>query len=157
MRQLFTVGCCLIEHDNKLRVREHGTCLNGIQQILHILRDSGRVRISLSKLPPCRIEKGRTELVFKHDMELINEYMRALAAFPVERYAVQHGIRNNQMADRLQLFTQSMNVKHNHPLVQIDRAFMTENIQRTGGKQLQCKRNVLGLFFWLIEQHFTQC
>ena len=90
-------------------------------------------------------------------MELINKYMSAFAAFPVERYTVQHGIRNDQMADRLQLFTQSMNVKHNHSLVQIDRAFMTENIQRTGGKQLQCKRNVLGLFFWLIEQHFTQC
>ena len=90
-------------------------------------------------------------------MKLINKYMSPLTAFPGERYAVQHGIRNDQMADWFQLFAQSMNVKHNHPLVQIDRAFMTENIQRTGGKQLQCKRNVLGLFFRLIEQHFTQC
>ena len=156
MRQLFSVRCSLIEHDNKLRVGKHGACLNRIQQVLHILRNSGRIRISLTELPPSRIEKCRAELVFKHDMELINKYMGTLAAFPVERYTVQHGIRNNQMANRLQLLTQSVNVKHNHTLVQIDCAFMPENIQRACGKQLQRQRNILCLFLRLIEQHFTQ-
>ena len=50
-------------------------------------------------------------------MELINEHMGTLALLPVEGDAVEHGIRDNKMADGFELFAQAMNIKYHHTLV----------------------------------------
>lgn len=56
-RQLLPVTGRLVEHDHKFGVGQHGTGLNGIQQILHILRDGGGVGVALAELPPRGVEK----------------------------------------------------------------------------------------------------
>ena len=51
-----------------------------------------------------------------------------------------------------QLSVKTMNVKYDNTLTQIYIAAMTEDIQRTGGKQLQGQRNILCLWFGLFQQ-----
>jgi len=81
--KLPSVGGSLIQHDHKFRVGKHGAGLNGIQQVLHILRDRRGVGVALSELPPCGVEKLRRELVLKYHMELVNKDMGAFALLPV--------------------------------------------------------------------------
>lgn len=90
------IGSSLIEHNHKFRVGEHCACLYGIEQILHILRNSGRVAVSLSELPPRRVKEDTALLVFKYNMKFVDKDMSSLAFLPVERNTVQNGIGNNQ-------------------------------------------------------------
>ena len=101
LRQLCPVGRRLIQHDNKLRVGEHGAGLDGIQKVLHVLGDRRRISAALSELPPCGIKENAALLIFKHHMELVDEHMGALAPFPVEGDAVQDRIGDDQGTGRL--------------------------------------------------------
>ena len=101
LRQLCPVGRRLVQHDDKLRVREHGAGLDGIQKVLHVLGDSSRVGPTLSKLPPCGIKENAALLILKHHMELVDEHMGALAPFPVEGDAVEDRIGDDQGTGRL--------------------------------------------------------
>ena len=49
-----------------------------------------------------------------------------------------------------------MDVEYHHTLIQIHIAAMTENIQGTGGEQLQRQGNLPGLFLRLFHQFFAQ-
>ena len=89
-------------------------------------------------------------------MEFINEDMRAPAALPVERDAVEHCVRNNQQPRGLELLAEIVDVEYHHTLIQIYIPRVPENIQRAGGIELQRKRNVLRLFFRLHQQLFAQ-
>ena len=81
LRQLLPVGSCLIQHDNELRVGQHGAGLHGIQQVLHILGDSGGVGISLAELPPCGVEESGAELVLKHHMGSFSMFLLFILCF----------------------------------------------------------------------------
>ena len=88
-------------------------------------------------------------------MELVNEHVGALASFPVQRHAIEHGVGNDQQAGRLQLRSQPMNIKHHHPLIQVHIALLTEDIQRTGGIQFQRQGNLLGFRLCLLQHPFN--
>ena len=70
-------------------------------------------------------------------MELINKYMGTFAHLPVQSDSVEHGIGDDQQAGRLELFAQVVDVEYHYTLIQVHIAGMTEDVQRTGGKQLQ--------------------
>ena len=80
---------------------------------------------------------GVGKLILKHDVELVDKDVGALAFLPVQGDAVEHGVGNDKVADGLQLFTQAVDVEHHHPLVQVNGAFMAENVKGAGGEQLQ--------------------
>lgn len=101
--EFFTVAGSLIQHDYKLRVGKHSACLYGIKKIFHVLSNSGRISISLSELSPCGVKELRGELIFKDDVELVDEYMSTLAFLPVERNPVQHRVGDNKQSGRFKL------------------------------------------------------
>ena len=146
----------MVQHHNELGVGKHGTGLHGIQQILHVLGDGRRIGVSLTELSPSGIEELGGELIFKHHMELINKDMGSFASLPVQRYSVQHGIGDHQKAGGLQLCSQTMNVEDNHSLVQIHIALLAEDIQRTGGIELQRQIDLLCFRLRLREQLLSQ-
>ena len=154
--QLLPVACRLIQHDNELGVGQHGAGLNGVQKILHVLRDGGGVGVALAELPPRGVEKGGGKLVLKHDVELVDKDVGALAFLPIQGDAVEHGVGDNKVADGLQLFAQAVDVEHHHPLVQVNGAFMAENVKGAGGEQLQGQGDllchVLRLFHQLLPE-----
>ena len=82
----------MIEHNHKFRVGKHCACLYGIEQIFHILRNGGRVAVSLSELPPSRVKENAALLVLKYNMKLVDKHMGTLALFPVERNTVENRI-----------------------------------------------------------------
>ena len=89
-------------------------------------------------------------------MEFVDEDMRAPAALPVERDAVEHRVRNDQQSRGFELLAEIMDVEYHYALIQIHISDMAKNIQRAGGIELQRKRNVLCLRFWLHQQLLTQ-
>lgn len=114
--QLTAVGCRLVEHDDKLGVREHGAGLDGIQQILYILGNGGGIGISLAELSPGRVKELGRELIFKHHVELIDKHVGSLALFPVECYTVEHGVSDDQQAGGFKLCAKAVNVKDDNAL-----------------------------------------
>ena len=124
----------------------------GVQQIFHILRDGCGICVALTELTPCGIEEFCRELVFKNNMELVDKNMGALALLPVQSNTVQHGVGNDKQTRRFQLSAKSVDIEYNHALVQIHIAAMTEDIQRTGGVQLQRQRDLLGFGFGLVKK-----
>ena len=154
--KLLTVGSCLVQHDNELGVGQHGAGLYGVQKIFHILRNGCGICVALTELTPCGIEELCRELIFKDNMELVDEDMSTLALLPVDGDAVQHGICNHKQTGRLQLCTKAVNIKYHHALVQIHIAAMTEDVQRTGGIQFQGQSNLLCFGFGLLKQLLAQ-
>ena len=132
--QLFPVRCRLIQHDNEFGVGKHGAGLNGIQQVLHILGDGSGEGVALSELPPCGVEEGRGELIFKHHMEFVDEYMGPLAFFPVQGHTIQHGVCNDQQPGGLQLRTQAMNVRVHAKSLKKAKAKLKELTSRSSGR-----------------------
>ena len=65
------------------------------------------------------------------------------AGAPLQGDAVEHGVGDNKVADGLQLFAQAVDVEHHHPLVQVNGAFMAENVKGAGGEQLQGQGDLL--------------
>ena len=90
-------------------------------------------------------------------MKLIDEYVCPLSLLPVQRHAVQHGICDHQQACRLQLSPKSMDVEHNHTLIEIHVALLAKNVEGTRGIQLQGQCNLLCFRFRLLKQLFAQC
>ena len=89
-------------------------------------------------------------------MELVNENMGALALCPVLGDTVEHGIRDDLQTGSFQRSIQLVDVKDCDPLGQIHIAFVTENVLRTAGEQLQIQGNILSKRFRLTQQFFTQ-
>ena len=111
------------------------------------------------RLRNCRhaeFEKGGGKLVLKHHMELVDKDVGALALLPVQGDAVEHGVGNDKVADGLQLFAQAVDVEHHHPLVQVNGAFMAENVKGAGGEQLQGQGDPSRLVLRLFQQHLPE-
>lgn len=73
----------LIQHDHELGVGEHGGCLHGVQEVLHILRDGRRIGVSLTEHSPRRVKEIGAVLIGVQDVELVDEDVRPLTALPV--------------------------------------------------------------------------
>ncbi len=76
-------------------------------------------------------------------MELVNKDMGALALLPVQRHAVEHGVRDHQQAGGLKLGTETVNVEHHDTLVEVHIGLLAEDVQRTGGIELKGQRDLL--------------
>ena len=62
-------------------------------------------------------------------MKFVDEDVGALALLPVEGNTVEDGVCDHQQSRRLQLFTKAVNIEYDDALIEIDGAFMSENIQ----------------------------
>ena len=154
--QSHPVGCCLVEHDNKFGIGQHGGCLHGIQKVLHVLRDGRRIGVSLTEHSPRRVEEVGAVLVGVQDVELIDEDMRPLAPLPVQGSTVEDGVSDDQQTGRLELGSEIVNVEHQDTLIQIHGGASAEDVQRTSGKQLHCQGNVPCLLLRLLQELFPE-
>ena len=89
-------------------------------------------------------------------MELVNKDMGALALLPVQRHAVEHGVRNHQQAGGLELGTETVNVEHHDTLVEVHIGLLAEDVQRTGGIELKGQRDLLRFGLRLLQQHIAE-
>ena len=62
-------------------------------------------------------------------MKFVDKDVGALALLPVEGYTVEDGVGNYQQSRRLQLLAKTVNIEYDDALVEIDGAFMAENVQ----------------------------
>ena len=62
-------------------------------------------------------------------MKFVDEDVGTLALLPVEGYTVENGVGDHQQSRRLQLLAKAVNIKYDDALVEIDGAFVAENIQ----------------------------
>ncbi len=156
LSQPHSVGRRLIEHDHELGVGEHGGSLNGIQQVLHVLRDGCRIGVPFTEHSPRRVKEVGAVLVGIQHVELVNEDMRPLATLPVQGSTVEDGIGDDQQAGGLELGSEIVNVEHQDALVQIYGGAAAEDVQRTGGKQFHCQGNVPCFLLRLLQKLFPK-
>ena len=62
-------------------------------------------------------------------MKFVDEDVGALALFPVEGDTIEDRIGNDQQSRRLQLLAKAVNIKYDDALVEINGAFVSENIE----------------------------
>ena len=62
-------------------------------------------------------------------MKFVDEDVGALALLPVESDTVEDGVGDHQQSRRLQLLAKAVNIEYDDALVEIDGAFVAENIQ----------------------------
>ena len=89
-------------------------------------------------------------------MELVNKDMGALALLPVQRHAVEHGVRDHQQTGGLELGTETVNVEHHDTLVEVHIGLLAEDVQRTGGIELKGQRDLLRFRLRLLQQHIAE-
>ena len=89
-------------------------------------------------------------------MELVNKDMGALALLPVQRHAVEHGVRDHQQTGGLELGTEAVNVEHHDALVEIHIGLLAEDVQRAGGIELKGQRDLLRFGLRLLQQHIAE-
>ena len=145
-RQLLPVAGSLIEQDQHFGIRQHGTGLNGIQQILHILRNGGGIGTAFTEATPCGIKEIRAVRILKDHMKFVDEQVRPLAFAPVFRHAVEHSVGDNQKPHGFELTPQIHNVIDNDAVLGVHIGFMGKGIQTAGGEQLQRQRQIAGFF-----------
>ena len=62
-------------------------------------------------------------------MKFVDEDVGTLALLPVEGYTVENGVGDHQQSRRLQLLAKAVNIKYDDALIEVNGAFVTENIQ----------------------------
>ena len=85
-------------------------------------------------------------------MELVDEDVRTLAAFPVQSDTVEHRVSDDQQAGRLKLSTKAMDIEHDNSLIEVDVALFAEDVQRTGGIKLKRQSDLFCFRLWLFKQ-----
>ena len=94
VRQLCSVGCRLIEHDNKLGVCKHGSCGVALQQIFHILSYSRDESSVLTHTLPKGKEKVCRIFVLEKQVYLINKDIGLTTFCFVRRNTIEDIIEN---------------------------------------------------------------
>ena len=89
-------------------------------------------------------------------MELVNKDMGALALLPVQRHAVEHGVRDHQQPGGLELGTEAVNIEHHDTLVEVYIGLLAEDIQRAGGIEFKGQRDLLRFRLRLLQQHIAE-
>ena len=164
--QFLTVGCRLIEHQQKLAVGKHHARRIGQKALFHILRDAGQCGPVFSKSLPALIQElaavtaditaASHAVVGKEQVNLINVDMSELSLSPVSDNAVKNRVQHNEQTDGLQVLAQVLNVKAENAVVGVDTGLMGKDIQTAGGEQLQSQSNIVGRRLLLHHQVFVQ-
>ena len=89
LRKFQSVCGCLIEHHDELGVCQHRSCRVGLKQVVHILRDAGRISTVLSHTLPKGEQEVCAVLVLEQKVDLINEDEGVFALGSVLRNTVQ--------------------------------------------------------------------
>jgi len=81
--KLNPVGAGLVEHNDKLRVCQHSAGCMALQEIVHILRDTGTKSAILSDTLPERKQEAGTVFMLEQEIDLINDDKGVFAFSPV--------------------------------------------------------------------------
>ena len=97
LRKLQSVRGCLIEHHDELGVCQHRSCRVGLEQIVHILRDAGRISAILSYTLPQGEQEVCAVLVLEQKVDLVNEDEGVLTLGSVLRNTVQDRVETTSI------------------------------------------------------------
>ena len=100
LRQFRAVGGALVQHYQKLRVRQHQAGGVGAQQFVHILRQPGHKSVVLADAFPQLVEEIGAVLIAEQNIKLIAENPCSAPLFPVLNDAVINGIQRHQHPKR---------------------------------------------------------
>ena len=128
LRKLQSVRRCLIEHHDELRVCQHRSCRVGLEQIVHILRDAGRISAVLSHTLPKGKQEVCTVLVLEQKVDLVDEDEGVLTLGSVLRNTVQDRVEDDQHTDGHKLFAEVENVIADQAVVRVHIGFLSKGI-----------------------------
>ena len=74
--KLFTVGRALIQHYDKFTVCQHGSCRVALEQIVHVLRNTGAKPVVLSDSLPQGKQEIRAELMLEQQIDFVDKDIR---------------------------------------------------------------------------------
>ena len=123
----------------------------GLKQVVHILRDARGISAVLSHTLPKGEQEVCTVLVLEQKVDLINEDKGVLTLCSVLRNTVQDRVEDDQHTDGHKLFAEIKDVVANQAIVRVHIGFLGEGVQRTIGKQLDGKSNLLRFGFGLLQ------
>ena len=109
-RQLDSVRTRLIEHEQKLAVRQHRSGSMGLQQIIDVLRQPRAAGTIFAHPLPEGKQEIRAVFVLEQQIDFINIKPCILAKLAVSDDAVEHAVQHDQHADRQELFSKVADV-----------------------------------------------
>ena len=146
MRELIPVACCLIKHEDKFRVGEHGTCRIGFQAVFNVLRDTCRDTAPLSCSFVKLIEEVRAFFISEKKINLVYVYSRSDTPVTVADDFVPQIFKNDHHAEGFELFAQILDIVHNDTVVDVHVAGIGECLHRAVYIKLQ--RHIKGFGFF---------
>ena len=127
-----------------------------LQEVVHVLRNTGCKRTVLSYSFP----KGKEEVcrifVLEKQVNLINEDIGVLAFRSVLSNSVKNGVKNNEHTDRHKLLTKIENVIANQTVVGVNVGLLCKGVKRTVSEQLNGKGDFSCFRFVLLQEFSTE-
>ena len=124
----------------------------GLKQVVHILRDARGISAVLSHTLPKGEQEVCTVLVLEQKVDFIDEDEGVLALGTVGRNTVQDRVEDDQHTDGHKLLAEVKDVIADQAVIRVHIGFLGEGVQRTVGKQLDGKSNLLRFGFGLLEK-----
>ena len=109
-RQLDSVRARLIEHEQKLAVRQHRAGSMGLQQIVDVLRQPRAAGPVFAHSFPEGKQEVCAVLMLEQQVNFVDVEPCILAELAVADDAVEHAVQHNEHADRQKLFAKVTDV-----------------------------------------------
>ena len=123
-----------------------------LQQVIHILRNTGTERTVLSDaFPKCKQEVCRI-LMLEQKIDFVDDNKGVFALGTVSGNAVQYTVKHYKHTDGQKLFAEIENVIADKAVIDIYIRFLGKGVKRTVGEKLNGKSNFLCFGFVLFEQ-----
>ena len=110
-----------------------------LQEVVHILRNAGRISTVLAHSLPKREQEVGTVFVLEQEIDFVNEDEGIFALCTILCNAVEDGIQNHQHPDGHKLLAEVKDVVADEPVIGIHIGVLGKGVQRAVGKQLDGK------------------
>ena len=151
-RQLDAVRARLIEHEQKLAVRQHRSGSMGLQQIVDILRQPRAAGTVFAHSFPEREQEIGTVFMLEQQVNFVDVEPCVFAEFAVADDAVEHAVQHNEHTDRQELFSKVADIVAENAGIGIHVRVLGKGVETALREQLQCQRNVPRFGFRLLQE-----
>ena len=152
LRQPVHVVPTLIEHNQQFAVGKHGSRRVALQQVFHVLRNTGAERAVFADALPERMQEIRGILVLEHEINFVDENIGVPLALAVARDAVENTVQHDQHTRALEVLSQLVNVIAHHMIVGVDVGLMGKGVHVADGVHLNIHREIVRLRLLLFEK-----
>ena len=150
--KLDSIRTRLIEHEQKLAVRQHRSGSMGLQQIVDVLRQPRAAGTIFAHPLPEREQEIGAVLVLEQQVNFVDVEPCIFAELAVADDAVEHAVQYDQHADRQKLLAEVTDVIAKNAGIRVHIRVLGEGVETALCEQLQCQRNVPRFRFRLLQE-----